>query len=151
MNAEHHFRNEHGEAIPGQETPEYRAWQAMRNRCGNPNSPKFKDWGGRGITVCARWQNSFSDFLFDMGRRPENKSSLGRIDNNGHYEPANCEWQTDLQQGRNTRRIRLTLAMVREIRMLYRKGHTQWDLAHEFKVGRSTIQRVVTDKAWVSL
>jgi helix-turn-helix resolvase-like protein len=147
MNAEHHFRNEHGEAIPGQETIEYRAWQSMKDRCENPNATKFEHYGGRGIQVCERWKE-FKNFLADVGRRPKNKTSLGRINNDGDYEPGNCEWQTNLQQGRNTRRVRLTLVRAREIRTLYGQGHTQWDLADQFKVGRSTIQRVVTNRCW---
>jgi hypothetical protein len=95
----------HGEARHGKLTPEYRAWAALINRCENPQNPRFKDYGGRGITVCERWRSSYETFLADMGRRPSPRHSLDRIDNNGHYEPANCRWATASEQRRNQRRM----------------------------------------------
>ena len=85
-------------------TPEYRAWRGMKARCTNPNGHKFKDYGGRGIAICERWQHSFEGFLADMGPRPSSEHSLDRIDNNGNYEPGNCRWATRLQQMQNQRR-----------------------------------------------
>lgn len=84
----------------------HRAWCGMIQRCENPNNPKYPRYGGRGITVCARWRHSFENFLSDMGRKPANKT-LGRKDNNGNYEPDNCEWQTDQEQARNKSNNRL--------------------------------------------
>lgn len=81
-------------------TPEYNAWKAMRSRCGNPRNQDYKRYGGRGIRVCARWDD-FEIFLQDMGPRPTNKHSLDRIDSNGNYEPGNCRWATRKQQSRN--------------------------------------------------
>lgn len=85
-------------------TPEYKAWQNMKNRCNNNLLKCFPDYGGRGIRVCERWQNSFENFLQDMGVRPSNRHSLDRFPNaNGHYEPENCRWATKKQQQQNTR------------------------------------------------
>lgn len=100
-------RRTHGHTVGGY-TPEYRAWLHMRNRCYNPNVKKFENHGGRGITVCDRWRDSFENFLADMGQRPSPKHSIDRIDNDGHYEPGNCRWAMPrVQQGNKSNNIRV--------------------------------------------
>jgi hypothetical protein len=96
-------RRKHGRS----HTIEHNTWQRMKQRCYNPNDRRFASYGGRGITVCDRWKNSFDHFLQDMGNSPSPRHSLDRLDNNGHYEPANCRWATNTEQCRNTRRNRL--------------------------------------------
>lgn len=96
----------HGEARREKATPEYRAWQSMKARCGNKNRKFYENYGGRNIRVCKRWINSFETFLSDMGRKPEG-TSLDRIDNNGNYEPNNCRWASKKQQARNARSNRI--------------------------------------------
>jgi hypothetical protein len=86
------------------ERPEYTSWSSMVERCTNPKATDFHRYGGRGITVCSRW-NSFENFLADMGERPPG-TSIGRIKNNIGYEPGNCRWETPTQQSRNTIRTR---------------------------------------------
>lgn len=94
---------------------EYKTWQAMKTRCCNPKSEAFKEWGGRGISICEHWINNFSNFLADMGTRPSLEYSIDRIDNDknyscGHCEQclangwtANCRWSTRLEQNTNRR------------------------------------------------
>lgn len=81
-------------------TAEYQAWADLKRRCYNQKNQSYHKYGKRGITVCDRWLESFSNFLEDMGIRP-NGASIDRIDNNGNYEPDNCRWATPTQQSIN--------------------------------------------------
>ena len=88
--------------------PEYRVWNAMIQRCCNARSQAYVYYGKRGISVCTRWQDSFYNFLADMGPRPGRRMELDRYpDNDGNYEPTNCRWATKSQNRLNTRRSRL--------------------------------------------
>lgn len=78
----------------------------MRQRCEQPKHRSYPDYGGRGISVCQRWQ-SFPDFLSDMGLRPGPGYSIDRRDNSKGYEPGNCYWATSIQQNNNTRSNRV--------------------------------------------
>jgi hypothetical protein len=94
----------HGELRGGGRTKEYRAWKHMKGRCLTKTDSKFKDYGGRGIAIADCWVNDFSRFLDDVGRAPSRAHSIGRIDNNGNYEPGNVRWETPTQQANNRRR-----------------------------------------------
>lgn len=87
----------------GSGTSEFSAFQNMHQRCSNQKSPRFAGWGGRGISVCERWQ-TFENFIADMGPKPSPALTLERIDNDGNYEPGNCEWATRKKQQRNMSR-----------------------------------------------
>jgi len=100
----------HGETRRGRgrmtrQSTEYQAWQNMLGRCRNSSIPGYHNYGGRGITVCERWTNSFEAFLQDMGRRPTRKHSLDRIDVNQGYSKSNCRWTTADVQIANRRKI----------------------------------------------
>lgn len=103
-------------------TRTHKIWAGMKQRCGNPKSPEFYLYGGRGISVCDRWKNSFETFLADMGEAPQGKS-IDRIDVDRGYSPENCRWANDFQQANNTRRNRLITANGETM------THTQWSVA----------------------
>ena len=84
-------------------TYEYSVWSSMKDRCLNKNNKGYYRYGGRGITVCDRWLNSFIAFHEDMGQKPFSKAQLDRRDNDGNYEPDNCRWVTPAVNANNRR------------------------------------------------
>ena len=90
----------HGQARRSGKSSEYRTWRAMIDRCENPADKDFARYGGRGISVCVRWRESFAAFFADMGQRPLSMS-IERVDNDCGYEPNNCRWATFAEQNRN--------------------------------------------------
>lgn len=93
--------------MPGNRHPLYSTWGGMVSRCNSRTNSAWKDYGGRGIKVCARWR-VFSNFLADVGERPFGMT-LDRIDNDGDYEPRNVRWATKTEQQRNRRATYLHL------------------------------------------
>ena len=84
------------------DTPTFRSWNMMLQRCYNPKRSNYAYYGGRGITVCERWRSSFEAFLVDMGLRPDGMT-LDRKNSNKNYVPSNCRWATKVQQAGNRR------------------------------------------------
>lgn len=100
------FRLKHGHARgSGISTPTYRSWQAMIQRCTNPNDSAYRYYGGRGIQVCKRWMGTkgFEHFIADMGLRPSKKTLDRFPDKDGNYKLSNCRWATRKQQQNNLR------------------------------------------------
>lgn len=89
---------------------EYISYRAMKSRCYSETNQDYHLYGGRGIVVCDRWlgEDGFSNFIKDMGERPE-KHSLDRIDSNGNYSPENCRWSTQKEQCRNLSRNKVII------------------------------------------
>lgn len=147
----------HGQCRRGRQTREHAAWSKMWGRCANPNDAAHKRYGGRGITVSARWW-SFEQFFNDMGRKPSPSHSLDRIDNDGNYEPGNCRWATRSEQNRNRdssllargERIgnaRLTAADVKAIKGLL-SGHSRNQIARLYGVTKGTINFIAWGRTW---
>jgi hypothetical protein len=85
----------------------YGVWIGMKDRCCNPNSERYADYGGRGITVCDRWVSSFNNFFADMGDIPFKGAQIDRKENDKGYSPDNCKWSTRNEQARNKRNNRI--------------------------------------------
>lgn len=119
-------------------TPTRKSWEAMIRRCTVSSDKDFGNYGGQGIRVCDRWRYSFRAFVADMGIKPIG-TSIGRIDNNGDYEPANCRWETATEQGNNRRSTRLLTAHGRT------QSISEW--AKEVGIGKATL-RLRLDHGW---
>jgi hypothetical protein len=89
------------------ETYLYRIWTLIIQRCRNPNNPAYPRYGGRGITICDQWRESFEEFASSIGDRPSPTHSIDRINNDGNYEPGNVRWATKEEQGNNSRKNHL--------------------------------------------
>lgn len=139
----------HGQAVEGRKTPMYHRWMNMRRRCCDKKTDHAGRYFGRGIKVCARWQNSFQDFLADVlaeiGEPPTKKHQLDRRDNDADYEPGNIRWATREEQQRNTARTHfitfkdktqcladwaIELGIPRQ--RLSRRIHLGWDIERAF-------------------
>ena len=111
-------------------TKTHKSWTGMRARCLNKNNSNYKNYGGRGITVCDRWLKGFENFYKDMDECPKGKS-LDRIDNDGNYEPKNCRWATPKEQSNNSRFNRFLTCNGKT------QNITQW--AEELNINYSTL------------
>ncbi len=96
------FNVTHGKS----KTKVYNCWNGMRARCSNENAPNYSFYGGRGISVCPEWRDSFEAFYACIGDPPTKHHSIDRINNDGNYEPSNCRWATKKEQNKNRRKYK---------------------------------------------
>jgi len=141
-----HPAYKHGKNCKNSKT--YRSWFNMKQRCINPNTFYFKNYGGRGIMICERWM-VFENFLADMGECPKGMS-IDRINNDGHYEPSNCKWSTRKEQARNSKQAKLNKDEVEKIRILLTTTNLlQRQIAKMFNVKQATISQIKREKIWL--
>jgi len=138
--AEGKFAVVHGHARNLNPTREWVTWAGMRNRCLNSNGPKYHHYGGRGISICERWE-TFENFLADMGPKPVGMT-LDRRDVNGNYEPSNCRWATYHEQNTNRRTKSLTDDEVVELKAWLSDGFRGSLLAEMYGVSRSLVSQI---------
>lgn len=126
----------------------YSLWVDIRNRCRNPRNKAYKYYGGRGISVCSRW-DSFDVFVADVGPYPGKGLTLDRKDNNDNYRPGNIRWATRKIQGQNRNYCKLTQATADSLRAERAAGTTEAALALRYQIGRTTVRRVLAGESWV--
>lgn len=132
-------------------TPEYQVWTNMKQRCYNPKKERYPCYGGRGITICDRWKNSFVNFYADMGKRPTTNHQIDRIDNDGNYEPGNCQWITQLENIRNSSIIKNSTEIASKIRKEYALGNTSYrKLELKYNIDFTIIGKIINNKIWVN-
>src|SRR3990167_9901836 len=118
----------------------YWVWSGIKQRTLNPKNTGYKNYGGRGITICPEWANDyivFKDWALSNGYA--DNLEINRINNNGNYEPSNCDFKTKTENLRNKTNT-ITMEIANEIRGLWKTGnYTQQQLAEKYNVSRSTI------------
>lgn len=142
LNKKERRARKHGHARTHRASPTYRSWFCMKQRCYNPAADNYGAYGGKGITVCDRWKESFENFLEDMGFRPPRKT-LDRFPNcKGNYEPSNCRWATAKEQAQNrdcNPQAKIARQNVGHILELRRTGKTQKQIATMYGVAQAFI------------
>lgn len=121
--------------------PLYPTWRGMIARCDNEELTEYKHYGGRGITVCDRWKESFLYFIADMGPKPRPSYSIDRIDVNGNYTPENCRWASKVVQANNKQDIVWGLTDAQIVEIYYSKNFVE-KIASDFGCSEKTVRNI---------
>lgn len=141
--------------------PLYKTWRGMMLRCYDPTHVGYRNYGGRGIAVCAEWHDVSAYIAWaeqHLGPRPDG-CTMDRVDNDRGYEPGNMRWATPSTQTTNQRgtlrkrgsakaQSRLTEDIVRTARLRWKAGESQQDLALEYAVSKPTMHKAIVGKTW---
>ncbi len=127
----------------------YKVWQMMKDRCFNKNSTGYKWYGGRGISVCREWAESYPVFReFALSHGYEVGLQIDRKNNDGNYEPGNCRFTNNCEQVRNTSRSILHEPQVKIIKRLILDGSPNRKIADEFSVSTQLVNAIRREKIW---
>jgi len=130
-------------------SPLYNRFVGMTQRCRDSNAINYKNYGGRGISVCREWRNfdNFAKWSLENGFRED--LQLNRIDNNGHYCPSNCNYITRAENAQNTRANIHTPSEIRQIREDYSSGrYTTTELSKKYNDSRGNIHNIISGRSW---
>jgi len=130
----------------------YHVWQGAKNRCYNPNEPRFADYGGRGIVVCASWRDDFPKFLrwaLRHGWEPE--LQMDRRNNDGNYSPRNCRFVTVRVNSQNKRTTRLTPELVAKVKSLLRANTPGKNISVECGISAVALYQIKIGRTWSNI
>jgi hypothetical protein len=129
-------------------SPIYNVWKEMRARCNRKTHARFDDYGGRGITVCDSWNQSFEKFFADVGQGYSPGLQLDRIDNDKGYNPQNTRWVTNKINARNSRHTKITNQDAGAIKTMLAMGAKHKEIALAFEVNKSIVSSISCGKSW---
>lgn len=138
-----HWNTTHGRTL----TKEYRSWRDAKKRCYSPQNKSYANYGGRGISMCDAWRESFDAFFADMGPCPLGMT-LDRIDVHSDYSPKNCRWASIETQAQNKRTNKATPDIVKAIRHAFLLGASERDLAKRYAMTSNNVSFIVSGKTW---
>jgi len=140
------------QTIHGQ-TPKklYQRWQTINNRCSNPNNRSYKDYGSKGVTVCAKWRHDYQPFKeWALNNGYREGLDLCRKNVTKNYTPENCYFATEAQSAQHKTTTKMTWEKVRNTRQLYQDDSMSQDqLGKKYKICSSTVSRIVNNKLWI--
>ena len=128
----------------------YNIWAGIKKRCCKSNSQAYKDYGGRGITICPEWTNDYTKFReWSLSNGYAEDLTIDRINNNGNYEPKNCRWLSLNRNAQKKRTTKLSLEIANEIRNLWNIGnYNQKQLAKKYNISNHHISNIINNKRW---